>query len=125
MREIPKFDGLSCFEICHHEDCKDLFANICRGNSMYSSSLRNNPAKTFITEVYKDDLPRRSQRTTKGRPTKVAQNRPNRITNLDEATPDTDSEESQLSNPRVRKRKSQRMTLKRPARRTAASNVCV
>ena len=63
MREIHKFAGLSCFEIYHHEDCKDLFVIIHRGNCTYSSSLRNHSVRKLITEIYKDGLPRRGERT--------------------------------------------------------------
>ena len=104
MREITKFAGLICFEIYHHENCKDLFVNIHRENITYSRSLQNYSVRTLIIEIYKDYLPRRSERTIRGRPTNVAQSCPNRTTEVDEATDDTDLEESKLPNPkRVRK----------------------
>ena len=124
MREIPKFAGSSCFEICHHENCKGLLLNIHRGNSLYSRSLRNHHVRTLITDSYKDDIPRISERTIRGRPTNASQGRPNRTTDVDEATYDTDSEESQFHNPKiVRKQQPQIIARKLPAPRTAASNV--
>ena len=85
MREIPQFVGMSCFEICHHDDCKDLFVNIQRGNSTYSRSLRNHPIRTLLTEIYKADLPRRSERTIIGRPRNTAQSCPNISSDADES----------------------------------------
>ena len=70
MRQIPQFAGLTCFEICHHEDCKDLFVHVPRNNMTYTRSLRNHPVRTLVKELYEADLPRRSERSARGRPPK-------------------------------------------------------
>ena len=105
MRQIHQFSGMSCFEICHHNDCKYLFVNIHGGNQIYSRSLRNHPVRSMIGELYQVELPRNIERTVRVRPTNTAQNHDNRTT----ATYVYIVIEKNISpNPRVRKRTTQR-----------------
>ncbi len=70
LHMLPQFAGLSCFEIAHHRDCKDLYYDCVRGGQVYTRSLAKHPLLDSIKNLYADDAPRRSVRTSRGRPRK-------------------------------------------------------
>ena len=61
---------MSCFEIAHHRDCKHLYYDCVRNGQAYTRSLAKHPLLDSIKNLYADDAPRRSVRTSRGRPRK-------------------------------------------------------
>ena len=51
---LPQFRGMSCFEIAHHEDCKNLFVQVERNGRMYTRSVRKHPIVTKMTKLYEN-----------------------------------------------------------------------
>ena len=70
MKQLPQFKGLSCFQIAHHPDCNNLYYNCVRDGRTYIRSSTNHPIVETIKSLYTGDVPRRSTRSSRGRPKK-------------------------------------------------------
>ena len=67
IRQLHQFQGMSCFQIFHTDACRNLFVDIERNGKNYTRSLHHHLIVTMISNLYKEDLPRRSERTSQGR----------------------------------------------------------
>ena len=54
MNRISLFKGFSCFEIAHHEYCKDVFVDIERKGKKYTRARRKHPIHEEIANLYSD-----------------------------------------------------------------------
>ena len=62
MNRLSIFKGLSCFEIAHHECCKDVFVDIEIKGQKHTRSLRKHPTHEEISNLHselkqKEDVP--------------------------------------------------------------------
>ena len=65
--KIPEFAGSSCFEIVHHPDHNELFAEVNRKENVHTQSALNYQVPKMITKACEKQLRRRSERP-RGRP---------------------------------------------------------
>ena len=61
MNRLSIFKGLSCFEIAHHEYCKDVFVEIERKGKKYTRARRKHPIHEEIANLYSDLKQREDQ----------------------------------------------------------------
>ena len=63
VSSLKCFSGMTCFEISHHQRCKNLFVNIRRMNESYCRTIPSHAVVQEVKDLYQSDLPRRSTRT--------------------------------------------------------------
>ena len=51
---LPQFRGMSCFDIAHHEECRNLFVEVDRDGNKYTRSVRKHPIVTQLKNFYKN-----------------------------------------------------------------------
>ena len=68
VHKIPMFARMSCFEIAHHEYCNGLFVQCNMSGGTYTRSVKNHPLPKLVQKAYERLQPRRSDRTSRGRP---------------------------------------------------------
>ena len=54
ISSLPQFRGMSCFEIAHHEECRNLFVEVNRDGKKYTRSVRKHPIATQLTKFYEN-----------------------------------------------------------------------
>ena len=122
MNTLPQFLGMSCFEIAHSEECKDLFAVLERDGQKYYRTKPTHPIANDLLQLYQEDLPRRSNRV--GRPPRRPSNEgfqtPESSQASVAATKTPPSSSTRVAKPAARKRTPQEMTP--PTRRVTRSS---
>ena len=51
---LSQFRGMSCFEIAHHEECRNLFVEVERDGRNYTRSVRKHPIVTQLKRFYEN-----------------------------------------------------------------------
>ena len=64
----PQFNDMTCFQRAHHQECHSLFHEVNRGGKTYTRLLVHHPKILTIGSLYNGDVPRRSERSRRGRP---------------------------------------------------------
>ncbi len=67
VAQLPYFQGLTCFEIAHHPQCKGLFTRIKHKGKFYSRTVPSHSIVQEVKDLYKSTLPRRSTRERNNR----------------------------------------------------------
>ena len=60
--------GHKLFQIYHYDACINLFIDIESNGKKYTRSLYHHYIATMISDLYKADIPSRSERIIRGRP---------------------------------------------------------
>ena len=72
VSKISSFQGLSCFEIAHTNECQGLFRKIERKGHHYMRTIPTHDVAKSLENLYTSELPRRSVRSrVPGRPPKA------------------------------------------------------
>ena len=56
VNQLPQFKGMSCFEIAHHEQCRNLFVEVERKGQKYTRSIRKHNIIKLVANLYRKDI---------------------------------------------------------------------
>ena len=90
---MPRFLGMSCFEIAHTPDAQNLFTCIHRNGKSYLRSIPSHPICEELTKAYIQDIPRQPHRLQPSGRSRAGRPRRPSVSSISSATDSQSSEE--------------------------------